>query len=323
MKLATFIVLGVLLCALSTGCSSSSSGGAAGDTATADAGSAPSVPQDDPEIDYAQTKTITMDSFTVPPMGEVYYCQNFANPWGSQVDIKAYDLDMSAGSHHMFAFYQNNATDGAVAPCPNGGLTFGAFTFTAQSPKLSQLYPTTVGATLPQTTGFQMMVHYLNTGSTTITAHVSLTVYVAKAGMVMQHAGVLYLNDAAIIVPPGQSNNSSSFTLPQDVYLLTTGSHMHQQGTNFVTTYDGTTLFQTTQWAEPPGIAFNPPLLLKAGTKVTWECTYDNMTQNIMTFGESAKTNVMCISVSTFYPVMDVNNPVMGSAIDAFGAASH
>lgn len=319
MKLVTLVVMGALTSALSLGCSSSN-GGLPGSTAASDSEpDAGVVPLDDPEIDYSLTKTITMDAFTVPAGGEVYYCQNFANPWGSQVDIKAYSLDMSTGSHHMFAFYQPNATDGAVAPCPNGGLTFGAFTFTAQSPHLNQVYPSTVGATLPATTGFQMMAHYLNTSATTITAHVALTVYGAKQGVVTQHAGVLYLNDALILVPPGESNNSSSYTLTQDVTLLTTGSHMHQQGINFISQADGQTLYQTDQWSEPPGVKFDPPMVLKAGTKVTWSCLYNNTTDSNLTFGESAKTNVMCISVSTFYPVMDINNPVIGSAVDSLG----
>jgi hypothetical protein len=166
---------------------------------------------DDPETDYTQTKTITMDSFTVPAGAEVYYCQNFANPWGSQVDIKTYDLTMSAGSHHMFAFYVSNATDAALEPCPNGGLQFGAFTFTAQQPKLTETFPASVGATIPQTTGFQLMAHYLNATSADITmTNVSLTMYVAKPGVVTQHAGVMYLNNLAVMAPPGISNSTDS-----------------------------------------------------------------------------------------------------------------
>jgi hypothetical protein len=329
MKLIKLATLCLLAAAASLGCSSGGTdgGGASnGDSPATDAGSAgdvvqgPVVPADDPEIDYTQTKTITMDTFMVPAGGEVYDCQNFANPWSAQVDIKAYALDMSQGSHHMFAFYQNGATDGAVAPCANGGLTFGPFTFTAQSPKLNQTYPATVGATLPQTTGFQMMAHYLNTGATPIMAHVSLTAYVAKPGMVTQHAGVLYLNNPTLIVPPGVSKATSSYTLPQDVNLLTTGSHMHKQATDFVSTVNGQTLFTTPDWSEPPGLAYSPPMALTKGTKITWSCTYDNETSNLETFGESANTNVMCISVSTFYPVTDVTNPVIGTALDSIGS---
>jgi hypothetical protein len=91
---------------------------------------------------------------------------------------------------------------------------------------------------------------------------------------------------------------------------------MHKRATNFVaTTSTGVTLFQTTQWAEPPPQIYSPPLFLPAGTTITWSCTYVNDTSASLTFGESAMTNVMCIGVNPFYPVTDVMNPVLGSLL--------
>ena len=298
------------------GCGGSSSS----DSSGADSGQSAALSQalNDPETDYTQTKTVTMDTFVVPAGEEVYECQNFANPWGAQVDIKTYSLQMSPGSHHMFAFYASNATDGALAPCPNGGLQFGAFTFTAQQPQLTETFPASVGATIPQTTGFQMMAHYLNATSTDITmTSVSLTMYVAKPGLVTQHAGVMYLNNTAVAAPPGVSTSTSSYTLPQDVQIMSSASHMHHGGTNFVAkASSGQTLYTTTEWAEPPGEPYSPPMLLTSGTTITWTCTYDNTSGTLLTFGESALKNVMCISVSVFYPVSNINDPVLGSSIE-------
>jgi len=298
------------------GCGSSTSSDQAA-SSSADA-SALSIALDDPETDFTQTKTITMDSFVVPAGEEVYECQDFANPWGDQVDIKTYSLQMSPGSHHMFAFYVSNATDGAIEPCPNGGLQFGAFTFTAQQPQLTETFPATVGATIPQGTGFQLMAHYLNATSTDIEmTSVALTMYVAKPGLVTQHAGVLYLDNTAVAAPPGISTSTDSYTLPQDVQIMSSASHMHHYGTNFVSTASsGETLFTTTQWAEPPGKPYSPPLPLTSGTTITWTCTYDNTGGTLLSFGESALKNVMCISISVFFPVSDINNPVLGSSIE-------
>jgi hypothetical protein len=303
--------------ASSSGASSGAGGDAGGGLVTSkDAGATSD------EIDSAETKTITMDSFVVAANTEVYYCQNFANPWGASVDIKTYSLDMSTGSHHMFAFYLNNATDGAVTQCPNGGLTFGAFTFTSQSPTLVQTYPATVGATLPKTTGFQMMVHYLNTGSTPITAHVSLTMSVAKPNVVTNHAGVLFLNNLLVTAPPNKVQvSSSSYSLTQNINILSTDSHMHNQATNFVATAGNQTLFTTKEWSEPVAKVFATPLAVSQNTIISWSCTYDNTLQptKTLTFGESALNNVMCISTSIFYPVSDVTNPVLpANALQGF-----
>lgn len=292
---------------------SSSGGGASGaDDAAAEGG----LPND-PEIAFSVT--LNMDPFTVAPGQEVFMCQDFANPFqGAQADIKTYELHMSQGSHHMFAFYKTNATNTSVAPCPQGGLQFAPFTFTAQSPDVVETYPEGVGATIPPTTGFTINAHYINVGASPIAGHVSLTMSVAKPGVVTQHAGVVFLNQAFLSVPAtGQpSTSTSQYTLPQDVYLMTSDSHMHQRATNFVaTTSTGQTLFQTTQWADPPPAVYSPPNLLPAGTKISWSCTYVNDTGQTLTFGESAATNVMCISVSIFYPVQDINNPVIGTQL--------
>ena len=300
--------------------SSTSSGGSSGGTAD-DAGAAASNDGGtDPETDYTQTKTVTMTPFSVAPNAEVYYCQSFANPWGAQVDIKTYSLDMAAGSHHMFAFYQSSATNGSVAACPAGGLTFGAFTFSSQTRQVTQTYPATVGATIPAGTGFNMMVHYLNTSATTIMSHVALTMYVAKQSAVTQHAGVIFLNNAGISIQANSTQTAtSSYTLPQAVSIMYSDAHMHNRANLFTATVatsgGNKTLYTTTEWQEPPALAYNPPLQLSAGTTITWSCQYVNNTNNTLTFGESAQTNVMCISSSIFYPVSDVTNPVLGSPI--------
>jgi hypothetical protein len=260
-----------------------------------------------------------MASFTVTPGDEVFYCQTFADPWSTQVDIKTYQLSMSPGSHHMFAFYQEGATTAATAtPCIAGGLTFGAFTFTSQTPHVTQTYPATIGATIPQGYGFNMMAHYLNTTSETLTAVVSLTMYVAKPNVVTNHAGVIFLNNTSIsVASTGQPvQTTDSYTLPQDVNILTASSHMHKYATNFVaTTSTGVTLYSTTTWDNPTPTVFSPALQLATGTSISWTCTDVNTTGTTLTFGESANTNVMCIDVDIFYPVQSVTDPVLGSAI--------
>jgi hypothetical protein len=95
---------------------------------------------------------------------------------------------------------------------------------------------------------------------------------------------------------------------------------MHKFGTNFIATATppggaAQTLYQTTEWDEPKPTNFTTPLHLVSGTTITWSCTDVNTTGQTLTFGEYAQTNVMCISVNIFYPVQDVNNPVLGSAI--------
>jgi hypothetical protein len=142
--------------------------------------------------------------------------------------------------------------------------------------------------------------------------------YVAKPNVVTNHAGVIFLNNVSIsVAATGQPvQTTDTYTLPQDVNILTASSHMHKYATNFIATASsGQTLYSTTLWDNPTPATYSPPLVLTSGTTITWTCTDVNTTGTTLTFGESATANVMCIDVNIFYPVQSVTDPVLGSAI--------
>jgi hypothetical protein len=259
------------------------------------------------------TLTLTMGPFTVPAGKEVYKCQTFANPFGHDVDIKTYEEHMTTGSHHMFLFFMPNATDGQVADCTAGGFEFHPYPFTAQTPDLKITYPDTVGSIIPATMGFMLNAHFVNAGATDYQATLTVTLHVAAPGTVTNHVGDVFMNNLGINISASNmpQTASATCTLPQDMYVLGSGSHMHQRATEFVAT-DGTqTLYQTNSWNNPVPAVYSPPLHLTKGTNVTFSCTYVNDTGQPLTFGESARTNVMCIYSLAYYPALDPQNPTI------------
>ena len=115
-----------------------------------------------------------------------------------------------------------------------------------------------------------------------------------------------------------------SATLAQDIDVIQSSSHMHKFGTNFVATAtlpDGGTepLYETTSWDQPRPALFPTPIHLPQGTTITWSCTDVNTTGTTLTFGEYAQTNVMCISINIFYPVQNIDNPVLGATTGGIG----
>jgi hypothetical protein len=263
-----------------------------------------------PGIAYAVT--LTMTPFTVPPGSEVWKCQDFANPFGGQVDIKRWDLAMSAGSHHLTLFNVTGATNGALVDCPNGVPKATSYSFGGQVQKSTYTAPDGVGSAIPATTGFTMNSHYVNVTAAPIDAEVTVTMFVAAPGVVTQHAGAYEGLLYTISIPPtGQPVKvGGSCTLPQDMNVIATAGHMHRRGSHFIATSGSTTLFETDQWSDSPPKQIAPPLLLKAGTDLTWSCDYTNETSATLTYGESALTNVMCNAVLIFYPIQDINDPV-------------
>src|SRR5215831_1905142 len=139
-----------------TGATSTTSGaGASGSSTGASTGAAGATSSSGSGGGSGQSVTITMDSFDVPPGGEVYKCQNFANPFGgADAEIGGFESHMTVGSHHLLLFYRDGATDGPLEDC--SGLEFAATPYSTQLPNDSLSFPSGVAAKLPSTQGFRI-----------------------------------------------------------------------------------------------------------------------------------------------------------------------
>jgi hypothetical protein len=256
--------------------------------------------------------TLALDSFVVPGGGEVYKCQNFANPFGGRdAEVSEFESHMTTGSHHLILFYKPDVTqDGPLEDC--SGLEFEATPYLSQQPDDSLSFPAGVAALVPKGMGLRLQAHYLNTGAT-VTAHVTVTLHEAAPGSVTDHAGVLFVNEPNIHIPPEQTGVvSHQCHLPFDMKLTRVMSHMHRHGIKFESTIAGSTLFDTTQWREPKPASFSPARQVKGGDLLSFACTFANDMAQTLTFGESAATNEMCALVASFYPLPDASPVTVG-----------
>jgi hypothetical protein len=246
--------------------------------------------------------TLTMDEFDVPAGSEVYKCQNWKNPFGMDVEVGEFESHMTVGSHHMLLFYVPVAEDGPLEDC--SGLEFEATPYGAQEPNFSVTFPPGIAALVPASTGLRIQAHYLNTTTDDDTAKVTLSMHLAKPGTVTQQAGVLFVPDLNIDIPPGATQTVSyQCHLPFDMNLLQAWSHMHEHGKSFNASINGTSIYQTTNWNSPVPAVFHPALAEKQGAQLDFDCLFDNNSSQTLTFGESALTNEMCIFTGIFYPV--------------------
>lgn len=252
-----------------------------------------------------ETFTIKTSPRAVGQGEEAFFCQNLTNPFGKDVEVIESESFMTPGSHHMFVFYEPGATDGAVHDC--SGLEFQRYVHTAQTPQAKVSYPPGVGRLVRANEGFRVMAHYLNTTGAAIDAEITVVFKVVPAGSMQHQAGSIFLNKLGIYVPPNSPGTATaSCNLPHDIQLINVASHMHQYAKHFVATASsGEKLYETTDWDEPEPTVYDPPLALAGGTKITWTCQYENTTGSALTFGDSAKTNEMCILSGTFFPAPD------------------
>jgi hypothetical protein len=256
----------------------------------------------------------TSTPFILNPGEEKFKCQDFANPFGGvDVDVQRFESNMTPGSHHMLLFYKDNATDVALNDCQP--LQFGPLPYGAQSPHNDITFPDGIGSMVKGTQGFHMQMHYLNSTPNPITVMVQMIFHKAVPGSVTQHAGVFFLNNASGIHVPMMSSTTvtASYTFQIPVKILYATAHMHKYDNNLIATIGGQTIYSTTDWANSPFTKYSPEIDVPAGTTITWSCDVTNDTNTLLTFGESAVTNDMCIFDGQYYPVPAGADPTIAS----------
>jgi hypothetical protein len=297
-----------------------------------------------PCSDVGPPVTLTATPFSVAAGAEVYKCQVFKNPFnGVDTDILSMHGTMSKGSHHFFLFNVTSANIlveppvGTLGDCAGMGIEFHPFPYLSQTQDWTVNYPNDsngvpMGYPLVGANYLMINVHYLNTGSTPIDASVSITITPAKAGLVKTHVGTIFLNQTSMSVPAATPPTSYDSTLtwngdpavlPSSYTIFTSWSHMHQWATKFTATTGGNVIYTETNWDSPNLFIHSPafagkepstatgsmqPIPMTNTTPITWDCTYFNNTGATLTFGDSAKSNVMCIYLAQYYPA-NAQNP--------------
>src|SRR6185295_9932896 len=74
---------------------------------------------------------------------------------------------------------------------------------------------------------------------------------------------------------------------PQSIFMLS--SHQHQRGVRFSAwRSDGSKLFDNLDWSHPPTLRYDPPLVLRPGDYIEYECEHDNgVTRTVRRCGDS------------------------------------
>jgi hypothetical protein len=254
-------------------------------------------------------------AFDLPPGGEAFKCQNFVNPVGKDIAIVKASTFMAPGSHHMYVFDDPNFNQNTNALADCSGTEFHDYLILAQTPQDVQTYPAGVGRSLPGNYGLRVLMHYVNAGSTTMTAQVNAKFEWLETNQVQHLAAQMELNNAVLRVPPGQSTQSRTYTVPYGISVFYAISHMHRRATRFhAATSASQVIFQGTEWDEPKPTLYDPPLQVGGNSVITWSCDYNNDTGQTLTFGESATANEMCILFALFYAT-DASSP-QGQALD-------
>ncbi len=149
--------------------------------------------------------------------------------------------------------------------------------------------------------GIVLNSHWINGSDTTQTARAKVTFVTARRTKVKRQLKPIFevLANGPLRVPPGEIAKTGAGWGPglPDLGFILGGSempteaacvtmiigHMHRRGTLFTATFrasDGTEtpLYSNTKYSDPPTKRFDPPMLVRKGESIGYECTHDNAT---------------------------------------------
>ncbi len=111
---------------------------------------------------------------------------------------------------------------------------------------------------------------------------------------------------------PGAASSDGSYD------IFTSWSHMHRWGLDFQASTNNQVFYDETNWdspglfwhgSGPPAVSNSPtatgassPVHMTSSQGITWSCKYYNDTGATLTFGDSDKSNIMCIYIGQYYP---------------------
>jgi Copper type II ascorbate-dependent monooxygenase, C-terminal domain len=264
--------------------------------------------------DFQHDLVLSM-ALTVPPGQELHTCQLATLPTQSDAEAVAFSHEYSVGSHHFLVIQtdldaipkdltgQHDCTYGNEPIMQHArGVLYGAQTPVGHFP-----LPSGVGYHFKAGQVVILQAHYLNVTDHSIDAVVHFGIDVGKPADIHQQAGYMFFYDPFIYVPPmGVAASGIVCNVPSDVKIISASSHYHQRGTGMRVWLDeggvpaARPFYETHDWQHSPD--FHGPFEVKSGSRLRFQCDYENVGANEVFEGPNAMTSEMCVFGGLYYP---------------------
>jgi hypothetical protein len=294
------------------GCSGSPGAdlGSSGDPSRGDSGTTES----DGGSATAKTYAVTLGPVTLAPGEERVVCMDRRMESDHDTDIVNMSSELTEGGHHL-VFYKSNATEESSAPVPCNSFRgfFGGIVplYIAQKAHSELKFPPGVAYSISAGQMVRIELHFLNTTKKPLDVTGSVRLQEAKSGTVVDYANLLFYGTLDIRIPALSKATVGPlfhrFAATPRIFGLT--GHQHHRGTGVrialasSATDPGTSLYDNPDWADPPLTIFDPPLVTTPGQGLRYSCTYDNPTNQAVSFGEGFNQE-MCFLWAYYYPDM-------------------
>lgn len=175
----------------------------------------------------------------------------------------------------------------------------GIFLYASQVGEQTIQLPEGVIAPVPSQMAYMQEIHFVNSSAEDVEVYSYVNAYTIAADQVKDTIWGGVVRDAHIEIPPASEHKEwTRCVMNEDVDVIFLSSHTHQLGREVrVRRFDGTEageeVYVNQDWHAPQLKDFSPPLHLKKGEGLEFECTFDNSTMDVVTWG-FASTDEMC-----------------------------
>jgi hypothetical protein len=258
--------------------------------------------------------------------GEHYEQFYYKVPWTSAVEATRFGAkyDNTAVLHHWLLYTTNASLDTDGTHQTVIGTTIG---------EGSQLlagwavggrdvcFPKHIGLQLPPPGGMlDVQWHFYNSGGAAADDATKVFVCTVPAGTRQNSAGMTWLGSESIAVEPGQmadTTGSCPNDSGSDIHVWAFWPHMHTLGRHMKSTVTHADTGMTDTVFDKPfdfnhqvHYPFDNELVLKPNDVITSTCTFDNITDSVVSYGPST-TQEMCYQFAFSYPAGALDNGVL------------
>ncbi|HLK38225.1 MAG TPA: hypothetical protein VKU41_15790 [Polyangiaceae bacterium] len=299
--------------------SSGARGADAGDGAVL-GGWAPTDAGDASEMDAeagslsVQTVQASVGPIPVDAGEETVVCVTMRLSNAEAVYVPRITVQLAPGSHHLVVYRSMATAESPPTPCTTfQGILTGSAAPLMISEKASDdlTFPQGVAVKLAAQQMIELEAHYINTGATALQGHgaVEFETIPATTPNVVESDFALFTT-TNITLPAGVTTTVGPLFVAgkagTHAFALTT--HQHRLGTEFkvwaansATDTNHPPIADTLDWSNPPLYRLDPVLDFGGQNGLAYQCTWDNTTGQLVTFGEGALQE-MCVLWMYYYP---------------------
>ncbi len=271
----------------------------------------PVVPLEPPP----ENEGFQLEMLTTAPAGtEVWKCLVEEMPNTEVAAVNWVEYQMTPGMHHMTLSTPGLSADAGLSVGPGlhdcDDVYTGEFMenqimfFGSQGESESTLHlPDRVAATFPAGLTLVHEIHFVNTTAEDIDLYSRVNAWTIPESIVEDGIWGGSVRDENINLPAGEVTTEwSRCVFNQDVEVLFLASHQHAMGDLFeVRPFDGTDvgelIFSNDDWHNPKITQYDPPMVVPAGTGFEFKCTWENTTDEHVTYGLTAEDEMCNLAV--------------------------